>query len=248
MNITYNNYLSLIENYLSQLFSGDEKLYEAMRYSLLSGGKRVRPVLTLAFCELCGGKPEDALAAACAIELIHTYSLIHDDLPCLDNDDTRRGKPANHIKYGEAMALLAGDGLLSYAFVLAQKTPQAADEIAVAAFDMVRGQALEFDGCEDTRVINRYKTGALFIAAAKAGCLAASGNASSAIEAAGVYAGNLGLAFQYRDDLLDGERGDGVDRVKEIKRCTDTAKNALKGFENNDFLIELADKLSNRDT
>ncbi|MCL2080753.1 MAG: polyprenyl synthetase family protein, partial [Oscillospiraceae bacterium] len=240
----------LIEGFLSELWKDDgSKLAGAMRYSLLSGGKRIRPVITLAFCEMCGGRAEDALPAACAVELIHTYSLIHDDLPCMDDDNFRRGRPANHKVYGEAMALLAGDGLLSYATVLLSgRTSALADAVGGAAFDMVRGQALEIEGCADTREVYRLKTGALFIAAAKAGCIIA-GAGAEGLDAAAAYANALGLAFQYRDDMLDmgGPCSDGIDRAGEIIRLTGAAKEALAPFDNSTFLLSLADSLSERE-
>ena len=122
MKQTFERYLTMVEQALEEAVpatkeeSLDRTVWEAMRYSLLVGGKRIRPVLTLAFAELCGGSAQQALPFACAVEMVHTYSLIHDDLPCMDDDDLRRGKPTNHKVFGEAMALLAGDGLLTRAF------------------------------------------------------------------------------------------------------------------------------------
>lgn len=242
MDEQYARYKKLIDDFLEKLWDGDElKLTQAMRYSLLSGSKRIRPVITLAFCELCGGEAEKALPAACAIELIHTYSLIHDDLPCMDNDDFRRGKPTNHKVYGEAMALLAGDGLLSYAQLLALMNPEAAQEITLAAFNMVHGQAMELDGCEDTRAVKKLKTGAMFIAAATSGCLIAGANKEK-YDAAAEYASCLGLAFQYRDDILDSESN----CQSIVDELTKRARDALTPFENNTFLIELTDYLAKR--
>jgi geranylgeranyl diphosphate synthase type II len=243
MDKQYSHYLKMIEDFLTELWKNDDtKLAEAMRYSLLSGGKRIRPVIALAFCEMCGGKLEDALPAACAIELIHTYSLIHDDLPCMDNDDFRRGKPANHKVYGETMALLAGDGLLSYAMLLLGQTPMLAEHIGYAAFNMVRGQAMEFEGCTDIMEIYRFKTGALFRGAAEAGCIVA-GAETETMCSAKAYADAIGLAFQYRDDMLDGE-GNCQD---EVESSTAAAKVAIASFENNEFLLALADSLAKRD-
>jgi geranylgeranyl diphosphate synthase type II len=195
-------------------------LYGAMRYSLLAGGKRLRPVLALASCEAVGGKAEDALGLACAVEMIHTYSLIHDDLPCMDDDDFRRGRPTSHKVYGEAVAVLAGDALLTDAFkVLASSAPRSAlpaaiietiTELANAAGSagMVGGQVIDLLGegkpktIEQLEELHGKKTGALFLAAVRGG--ARMGGASDAeIESLDAYARALGLAFQVVDDLLD---------------------------------------------
>lgn len=192
---------------------------EAMRYSLLCGGKRVRPVLTLAFCELCGGEPLGALPFACAVEMVHTYSLIHDDMPCMDDDAMRRGRPTNHRVYGEAMALLAGDGLLTLAFETAlgfSGDPQAALDGArflarcAGAKGMVGGQCIDLqsDGgkmsVELLQAMDKGKTVALIHAACGMGCIAA-GAQEGQLLAAGRYAHGLGMAFQLRDDILDVE-------------------------------------------
>ena len=189
---------------------------EAMRYSLLSGGKRVRPMLTLAFCELCGGGAERALLFACAIEMVHTYSLIHDDLPCMDDDDLRRGNPTNHKVYGEDIALLAGDGLLTKAFEIALSAEdqtaavQAALILAQCAGDagMVGGQCADLtsEGAEVDlellRAMDMGKTVALIDAACHTAHAAGKADARL-LKAAGRYAGGLGMAFQIRDDILD---------------------------------------------
>lgn len=189
---------------------------EAMRYSLLCGGKRIRPVLTLAFCELCGGEPKAALPFACAVEMVHTYSLIHDDMPCMDDDDMRRGKPSNHKVYGEDIALLAGDGLLTKAFETAlsaendQTAAKAALVLAQYAGDrgMVGGQCIDLKSeggeadLELLRAMDMGKTVALISAACRMGCIAAGGS-DDELEAAGRYAEGLGMAFQIRDDILD---------------------------------------------
>ena len=192
-------------------------LYESMRYSLLAGGKRVRPVLTLAFCAACGGDEDKALPLAMAIEMIHTYSLIHDDLPSMDNDDLRRGRPTNHKVYGEAMAILAGDALQSAAFTAVMKAPltdaqrvQAALTLARAAGEdgMVAGQVLDMEGerrtlaPEEIARMNALKTGCLLKAACVMGAIAAGGSAEQ-LHAADAYADAVGLAFQVRDDMLD---------------------------------------------
>lgn len=218
-------YLPDIERYLSDSLpddSGLEKdLIEAMRYSLLSGGKRIRPTLLLEFCALCGGDTKAALPFACAVEMIHTYSLIHDDLPCMDDDDTRRGRPANHIAFGEDIALLAGDALQSLAFeailceksvqgVGAEKAVRAAAVLAGAcgALGMVGGQVIDLQhegkAVDVTllRTMDAKKTGAIIVAAAKMGCVLGEA-ADSQINAAVEYAKNIGLAFQIVDDILD---------------------------------------------
>ena len=189
-------------------------LREAMRYSLLAPGKRLRPLLTLAFCQLCGGEVEIALPFACAIEMIHAMSLIHDDLPCMDDDDLRRGRPTNHKVYGEAMALLAGDGLMACAF----ETAAAADDPAKAARagallaqctgKMIGGQCIDLqaEGAPVTLSVMEQmdlgKTVALIDAACRLGCIAA-GAEETVCAAAAEYARGLGLAFQIRDDVLD---------------------------------------------
>ncbi|NJK40230.1 MAG: polyprenyl synthetase family protein [Acaryochloridaceae cyanobacterium SU_2_1] len=197
-----------------------EKIYEAMRYSLMAGGKRLRPILCIAACELAGGSIEMALPTACALEMIHTMSLIHDDLPAMDNDDLRRGKPTNHKKYGEDIAILAGDGLLAYAFeYLAVHTPQVPAERllqvvarlghAVAATGLVGGQVvdLESEGVGDVTLstlnfIHAHKTGALLEASVVTGAQLA-GADQEMLERCSQYARNIGLAFQIIDDVLD---------------------------------------------
>lgn len=192
-----------------------------MDYSLSLPGKRVRPCLTLAFCELCGGKAEDALPFACAVEMIHTYSLIHDDLPCMDNDDFRRGKPSNHKVYGEEYALLAGDALQSaaYGLMLSDDAVKAvgADRAARAAYvlsqksgtlGMVGGQVIDLQSegkkadLDTLREMDEKKTAALIEAACMMGCIA-SGASEEKIKAAREYAYHIGVAFQIVDDILD---------------------------------------------
>jgi geranylgeranyl diphosphate synthase type II len=196
------------------------KIYEAMRYSLLAGGKRLRPILCLNTCELMGGTIEMALPTACALEMIHTMSLIHDDLPAMDNDDYRRGKLTNHKVYGEDIAILAGDALLSYAFeYVATQThnvalPNLVDVIArlgrtVGAAGLVGGQVLdlESEGKSDVNVdtlkfIHIHKTGALLETSVVSGAVLAGAN-SEDVERLSRYAQNIGLAFQIIDDILD---------------------------------------------
>ncbi|WP_404790845.1 geranylgeranyl diphosphate synthase CrtE [Altericista sp. CCNU0014] len=197
-----------------------EKIYEAMRYSLLAGGKRLRPILCLATCELAGGTLEMAVPTACALEMIHTMSLIHDDLPAMDNDDYRRGKLTNHKVFGEDIAILAGDGLLAYAFeYLAIHTRNVAPDRllkvvarlgnAVAATGLVGGQVVDLDseGASDISLatlnfIHTHKTGALLEASVVSGAELASAD-SDTLEKLTQYARNIGLAFQIVDDVLD---------------------------------------------
>ena len=214
-------YLSLIDvslaEYLPEDENGDLAVGEMMAYSLKNGGKRIRPVLTLEFCRLCGTSPDKAIPFACALEYIHTYSLIHDDLPCMDNDDMRRGQPSSHKKFGEANALLAGDALLTRAFGIlacAELPPafivRAVDALADAAGaqGMIGGQYLDLEGekkvltVEDLRRIDELKTGALIKCACLLGCIAADAEIDQ-IDAAEAYAENLGVAFQIVDDILD---------------------------------------------
>jgi len=196
------------------------KLVESMRYSLLGGGKRIRPVLTLAACRFCGGEAERALPFACALEMLHTYSLIHDDLPCMDDDDFRRGRPTNHRVYGQATAVLAGDALLTTAFECIAKSPDLTATQLISAVrvlseaagpsGMVAGQILDMDETgrmstlEQIRTIQSLKTGKLIVAAVQLGCIAAGGDTAS-MQALTTYAEKLGLAFQVQDDLLDCE-------------------------------------------
>lgn len=198
-----------------------EKIYEAMRYSLLAGGKRVRPILCLATCEMTGGTIEMAMPTACAVEMIHTMSLIHDDLPAMDNDDYRRGKLTNHKVYGEDIAILAGDGLLAYAFeFVATQTPQNVprDRVlhvvarlgrALGAAGLVGGQVvdLESEGKLDTSLetlnfIHNHKTAALLEACVVCGGIL-TGVSSEDLQRLTRYAQNIGLAFQIVDDILD---------------------------------------------
>lgn len=197
-----------------------EKIYESMRYSLMAGGKRLRPILCLATSELVGGTTAMAMPTACALEMIHTMSLIHDDLPAMDNDDYRRGQLTNHKVYGEDVAILAGDGLLAYAFeFIATQTQQVPpDRIlqvvaklgrAVGAAGLVGGQVvdLECEGkpnvtLETLNFIHRHKTGALLEASVLCGAILA-GASDSELQRLSRYAQNIGLAFQIVDDVLD---------------------------------------------
>ena len=215
-------YQSHIEAYLENACfcnkSEPQKLlFDSMRYSLLAGGKRLRPIFVYDFCRMCGGDWQQANPFAAAVEMIHTYSLIHDDLPCMDNDDYRRGKLTNHKVYGEAIAVLAGDALLTAAFSSlagSPYSPQARiDAVSVLArcageIGMVGGQVLDI--CSEERMLTEQevldiqsrKTGALIRAACMLGVIAGGGSQSQ-LDAAAVFADRLGLAFQIRDDMLD---------------------------------------------
>ena len=213
-------YCAAVEAYLQNCFAEpapQKTLRDSMRYSLLAGGKRIRPVLVLEFCRVCGGDWKKALPFAAALEMIHTYSLIHDDLPCMDDDDYRRGRLTNHKVYGEACAVLAGDGLLTAAFetaVKAEVSPVAAVEavrvLAACAGEagMVGGQILDLEGeqkvcaAEEIHLIHKLKTGALISAGCQLGVIAAGGTEQQRA-AARTYAEGIGLAFQLRDDILD---------------------------------------------
>jgi len=216
-----NTYVAAVETYLDGCFTDgsqpQQRLFEAMRYSLLAGGKRIRPVLVLEFCRLCGGDWKKALPFAAAIEMVHTYSLIHDDLPCMDNDDYRRGRLTNHKVFGEAEAILAGDALLTAAFDTAAHADASAEaRVAVIGIlascagekGMVGGQILDMEGekkqLDERGVhdIHSRKTGALIAAACRMGVAAANGTAEQ-LDAADRYAQAVGLAFQIRDDMLD---------------------------------------------
>ncbi len=215
-------YRAHIENFLRDWYTQwasepQMKLFEAMNYSLQAGGKRLRPIFAFEFCRLCCGNWQKATPFAAAVEMIHTYSLIHDDLPSMDNDDFRRGKPTNHKVFGEAMAILAGDGLLTDAFSVASTAQVSgaalADAIGILAAcagsaGMVGGQVLDILSEERTLTeqevldIQSRKTGALIRAACSMGALAGSATEAQ-FDAACCFAANLGLAFQIRDDMLD---------------------------------------------
>ena len=208
--------------YLDEYREEYKVVFDSMRYSVENGGKRVRPLLTLLFCDACGGDVNKALPLADAVEYIHTYSLIHDDLPCMDNDDYRRGKPSNHKVYGEAFALLAGDGLLTAAFERitdCQKAGLYSAEVAVNAIytlshlagsrGMIGGQIIDLlnennndADFENLKLMDTLKTGALIEAACVMGCIAA-GADEAKINAATEFAQKIGLAFQIKDDILD---------------------------------------------
>ena len=218
----FDNYTVLIENKINQVLSDHgteyDELLKAMHYSASAGGKRIRPKLLMEFMRISGGNPENALNFAVALEMIHTYSLIHDDLPCMDNDDMRRGKPSCHKAFGEATALLAGDALLTESFGLAAKTENVPADRVVKALaqlsacagvnGMIGGQVLDLK-YENSKApldivceLYRLKTGALLKAAATIGCILA-GADEIKIDKACQIAEKIGLAFQIRDDILD---------------------------------------------
>ncbi|AIS52383.1 farnesyl diphosphate synthase [Thermoanaerobacter kivui] len=214
----------LVEEELHRILDIDEKpeiIYEAMRYSVFAGGKRLRPVLCLSSCELLGGDLNKALPVACAIELIHTYSLIHDDLPAMDNDDLRRGKPTNHKVYGEAIAILAGDGLLNLGYEVlvryALENPQDYERILKATNEIARasgckgiigGQVVDIlsqntkISYEELKFMHEHKTGALIEASVCAGAYIA-GATEEDIKVLREYANLIGFAFQIKDDILN---------------------------------------------
>lgn len=219
--MTANEYKKYVDAKLSEYFKPSglsyDGLLESMHYSLTAGGKRIRPMLVLEFCRISGGNIENTLPVACAIEMLHTYSLIHDDLPCMDNDALRRGKPTNHVVYGECTATLAGDALQAEAFGTIARSQLPAEarvtcvEIladAVGSDGMCAGQYLDMVGEhkllseDELNDINSRKTGSLLTAACRMGVAAAGGN-EAMLEAAAQYGACVGAAFQIRDDILD---------------------------------------------
>ena len=245
-----------IEEYLNNCFAYENEpqklLFDSMRYSLLAGGKRLRPIFVYDFCRMCGGDWKSASAFAAALEMIHTYSLIHDDLPCMDDDDFRRGAPTNHKVYGEAIAVLAGDALLTAAFSHIAQCDLPADARIKAVeilsncageLGMVGGQVLDMLSeerqCTAQEVIDiqSRKTGALIRAACMLGVVAAGGTKEQ-LSAAAVFASHVGLAFQIRDDMLDV-----IGNAEELGKATgvDTVKNTfvqLYGLERCDDLVK----------
>ncbi len=279
-------YRDYIEQYLRDFYAQfhqepQKEIFEAMEYSLLGGGKRLRAVFAFEFCRLCCGDWKKAAPFAAAIEMIHAYSLIHDDLPCMDNDDFRRGKPTNHKVYGETMAILAGDGLLTDAFMAASNAklePKAVVQAiqilseCAGSLGMVGGQVLDIKSEErvlteqEVLDIQRRKTGCLISAACAMGAVAG-GCSQEQYDAACQFAAGIGLAFQIRDDMLDvigtqEEMGKGVGtdvtkntfvRLYGLPKCeelvrkyTDHALEGLKAFGDTDFIIWLAQSLTDR--
>ena len=220
LNLCASRISEALENYLTPSDPACENLYEAMRYTAMSAGKRIRPYLTMEFCRMLGGSEKAALPFACAVEMIHNYSLIHDDLPCMDNDDYRRGKLTNHKVYGETTALLAGDTLLTDAFGICSSNPYvSAISSRLATFYLSRaaggvgmtgGQMIDTaaDGKLTSKAalehMYRLKTGALIAAASVLGVYAANDHPSAELLAdAEAYSYHVGLAFQFMDDILD---------------------------------------------
>lgn len=253
-----------VEGELAKIYTNDggnaSKLYEAIKYSLLSGGKRVRASLCLETCRMLGGNIEAALPFACAIEMIHTYSLIHDDLPCMDDDDMRRGKPTNHKVYGEAIATLAGDALLTDAFSVCAMNPHVSGDCAATAvallsgaagsFGMVRGQMLDLYGesheLSEGELVELHmgKTGAMICVSVQLGCLAA-GLAPNdpTVEVLTSFARNIGLVFQIIDDILDVTSTDEV-LGKNIGSDKDKNKTTFMTFFTPDEARAYAEKLT----
>jgi len=206
-----------LHDLLSEAGSNYSALVESMRYSLLAGGKRIRAILCLKFCEAAGGRIEAAMNAACAVEILHTYTLIHDDLPCMDGDEMRRGKPANHIEFGEFTAMLAGDALQAAAFEMLANSnlpPETVTEMvrvlayAAGAHGICGGQYIDLSSegwqlnIDELMELHKMKTAALISAAARLGVIAGGGTEEQKV-AADIYAQSVGLAFQVRDDVLD---------------------------------------------
>ena len=217
-NERFDLYLNSVNNYLHSLLDAQQgEIYDAMRYSLYAGGKRIRPILSLAVSDSLNGDFDAALCYGSAIEMIHTYSLIHDDLPCMDNDDLRRGKPTNHIVFGENMAVLAGDALLNFACESIINSNAGTDEMKLLAikeifeasgcFGMIGGQVLDIRSGnkkiteDELKILHKKKTGALIKAASRVGAI----SAGTPLDLFDVYAEAVGLAFQIRDDILDVE-------------------------------------------
>lgn len=277
-NQTVTNYIGSINEALNHVliaYDKDLSVSKAMEYSLLAGGKRLRPMLLLEFYRIHSGKDmKNAMPFACALEMIHTYSLIHDDLPCMDNDELRRGKPTNHMIYGEAMAMLAGDGLLTAAFevMLCEESRQffkphavldAAFEIArgAGALGMVGGQCIDIES-EDKILdiaklsrLNNMKTGALIKAACRAGCFLAEAGMEE-LEKATEFAESIGLAFQIKDDILDiyGEQavlGKKIGNDRQNKKSTYPVLIGVEACQNmvNELTLKAKNALSpNQDT
>ena len=261
--MTANEYKNLVDSKLSEFFNPSgmsyDGLLESMHYSLTAGGKRIRPTLVLEFCRISGGDVEKALPVACAIEMLHTYSLIHDDLPCMDNDDLRRGKPTNHVVYGECTATLAGDALQAEAFGTIARSELPAEnkiacvEILADAVDsdgMCAGQYLDMVG-ESKRLteeelddINSRKTGALLIAACRMG-VAAAGGSGEMLEAAAHYGACVGAAFQIRDDILD-VISTSEELGKPIGSDAQEHKNTYMALLGESKCMEMIEKLTNQ--
>lgn len=259
----------LLKEYMPEEKGYQKTIFEAMNYSLKAGGKRLRPILTLEACRIVGGNEEDAIPFAIAIEMIHTYSLIHDDLPALDNDDLRRGRPTNHKVYGDAMAILAGDGLLNYAFEImlsssiGKENPakylNAINEIAKSSgvYGMIGGQVVDIES-EDKKIemekldfIHLNKTAAIIVGCMRAGAIIGDATEKQ-LENITKYATNIGLSFQIADDILD-ITGDESKLGKKVGSDIDNNKStypSLIGLEKskeiaNDLINEAKTRISN---
>ena len=236
------------------------KLSEAMNYSLLAGGKRIRPYLVLSFCRMLDGDEEKALPLACALEAVHTYSLIHDDLPCVDNDDLRRGRPTSHKVYGEAGALFAGDALLTLAFLMATDAPLPSDSIVKAirilsecagVYGMLGGQMADTDAekrqlkKDELVTLHSMKTGALMRCAVRLGCLAAGVQDEQILNDMDSYASDIGLAFQIVDDILD-KYGESQLLGKTVGSDTASEKTTFLSFYTREEAFAEATRLTER--
>lgn len=251
---------ALTEKALKDFFAarGDTTLYKAMEYSTMCGGKRIRPFLVLEFCRMLGGSFDAAIPYACALEMIHTFSLIHDDLPCMDNDDMRRGKPTNHKVFGEAPALLAGDALIFSAFECAMSYDNATAESKLAAVrelalasgaeGMCEGQMIDIESegkklsFDQLLELHAHKTGALIRAAAKLGVIAAGGD-KDAVAAADAYGAGVGLAFQIIDDILD-RYGNTEELGKPVGSDVKNEKTTFLSFMSADEAKKYAEKVT----
>lgn len=243
-----------INNTIRSEFSSIKKnifpiLFEAMEYSLFPGGKRIRPILVKWVAELGSPDISKLNKAMTALEFIHTYSLIHDDLPCMDNDDTRRGKPSNHKKFNEGIAVLAGDALLTEAFFLIGKTgiPELTTVLAEnsGAQGMVGGQVADIKKIDDIDYVNDLKTACLFKAASIMGGIIG-GITPEHLDKLSDYGINLGRAFQIIDDILDLESGE-IDKASmKAFNYIESAKNSISSFKNNHKLLEIADFILKR--
>ena len=232
------------------------ELHAAMRWAVEGGGKRIRPLLCLAAAEAVGGTPDDAILPACAIELLHSYTLVHDDLPAMDNDTQRRGRPSVWAKFGEATAILAGDALQALAFAVLVETParvpgvmaKLLSTLGTAGVGVVRGQAADLAKPRNNLgFVYEHKTADLFVAAACMGALAGGGT-DEQVELLRAYALNLGLAFQHEDDILDGDSPVGREEaLRLVNSRTDAAIASLKGLPGDvSFLEKLAANLATR--
>ena len=248
-----------LEMYFASVPAPLNGLAEAMRYSLLAGGKRIRPMLVLEFCRICGGDIDAAMPVACAIEMLHTYSLIHDDLPCMDDDELRRGRPTNHVVYGECTATLAGDALQAEAFgtilrsgLPAGRKARCAEFLAdaVGLDGMCGGQFLDMLGEgkklseQELADINSRKTGALLTAACRMGVAAGGGNEAQ-LEAASLYGAAIGAAFQIRDDMLD-VLGNEQELGKPIGSDAQEEKNTYMALYGAEHCSQMIEKLTAR--